>query len=48
MRRSGAEPWGRGDVLGVAQTAGIMGAKRTSDLIPMCHILPITGLPDHL
>ncbi len=34
---------GKGDVLGVAQTAGIMGAKRTSDLIPMCHILPITG-----
>lgn len=34
---------GKGDVLGVAATAGIMGAKRTSDLIPMCHILPITG-----
>lgn len=33
---------GKGDVLGVATTAGIMGAKRTSDLIPMCHILPIT------
>ena len=32
---------GKGDVLGVATTAGIMGAKRTSDLIPMCHI-PIT------
>ena len=29
-------------MLGVATTAGIMGAKRTSDLIPMCHILPIT------
>ena len=35
-------PAGKGDVLGVATTAGIMGAKRTSDLIPMCHILPIT------
>lgn len=34
---------GKGDVLGVATTAGIMGAKRTSELIPMCHILPITG-----
>lgn len=34
---------GKGDVLGVATTAGIMGAKRTSDLIPMCHILPITN-----
>lgn len=34
---------GKGDVLGVAATAGIMGAKRTADLIPMCHILPITN-----
>lgn len=34
---------GKGDVLGVAQTAGIMGAKKTFELIPMCHILPITG-----
>lgn len=33
----------KGDVLGIAATAGIMGAKRTSDLIPMCHILPITN-----
>ena len=33
----------KGDVLGVAATAGIMGAKKTSDLIPMCHILPITN-----
>ncbi|WP_072523691.1 cyclic pyranopterin monophosphate synthase MoaC [Clostridium sp. Marseille-P3244] len=33
----------KGDVLSVAATAGIMGAKRTSDLIPMCHILPITN-----
>lgn len=33
---------GKGDVLGVATTAGIMGAKRTAELIPMCHILPIT------
>lgn len=32
----------KGDVLGVATTAGIMGAKRTFELIPMCHILPIT------
>ena len=31
------------DVLSVAATAGIMGAKKTSDLIPMCHILPITN-----
>ena len=34
---------GKGDVLGVATTAGIMGAKRTSELIPMGHILPITN-----
>lgn len=34
---------GKGDVLGVAQTAGIMAAKRTFELIPMCHILPLTG-----
>ncbi len=34
---------GKGDVLGVAATAGVMGAKKTSDLIPMCHILPLTG-----
>ena len=34
---------GKGDVLGVATTAGIMGAKRTAELIPMCHILPITN-----
>ena len=33
----------KGDVLGVAATAGIMGAKRTAELIPMCHILPITN-----
>ena len=30
-------------MLGVATTAGIMGAKKTSELIPMCHILPITS-----
>jgi cyclic pyranopterin monophosphate synthase len=33
---------GKGDVLGVARLAGIMGAKRTSDLIPLCHPLPLT------
>ena len=35
---------GKGDVLGVAQIAGIMGAKRTPDLIPMCHPLLLTGV----
>ncbi len=34
----------KGDVLGVAQVAGIMGAKRTPDLIPMCHPLLLTGV----
>jgi len=32
----------KGDVLTVAQIAGIMAAKRTSDLIPLCHPLPLT------
>ena len=32
----------KGDVLAVARLAGIMGAKKTSDLIPLCHPLPIT------
>ena len=34
----------KGDVLGVARLAGIMAAKRTSDLIPLCHPLRITGV----
>ena len=32
----------KGDVLGVARLAGIMAAKKTSELIPLCHPLPIT------
>jgi cyclic pyranopterin phosphate synthase len=34
----------KGDVLGVARLAGIMGAKRTAELIPLCHPLPITSV----
>ena len=34
----------KGDALAVARVAGIMGAKRTSDLIPLCHPLAITGV----
>ena len=34
----------KGDVLAVARIAGIMGAKKTSDLIPLCHNLNLTGL----
>ena len=42
----------KGDVLGVARVAGILAAKRTSDLIPLCHPLPlhdvgVTLAPDH-
>lgn len=34
----------KGDVLAVAQVAGIMGAKRTPELIPMCHPVPVDGI----
>ena len=34
----------KGDVLGVARLAGIMAAKRTSELIPLCHPLPLTDV----
>jgi cyclic pyranopterin phosphate synthase len=34
----------KGDVLGVAELAGVMGGKRTSDLIPLCHPIPLTDL----
>src|ERR1041384_7504079 len=42
----------KGDVLGAARIAGIMAAKRTHQLIPLCHPLPITKVsidiePDH-
>ncbi len=39
--QSGGMP--KGDVIAVARIAGIMAAKRTPDLIPLCHPLPITG-----
>jgi len=35
---------GKGDVLGVARLAGIQGAKRTADLIPLCHPIRLTGV----
>jgi cyclic pyranopterin phosphate synthase len=34
----------KGDVLGVAQLAGIMGAKQTSNLVPLCHPLALTSV----
>ena len=41
IRDGGAK---KGDVLGVARIAGIMAAKRTSELIPLCHPLPIASI----
>lgn len=41
VRRGGHR---KGDVLGIARVAGIMGAKRTSDLIPLCHPIGLTHL----
>ena len=38
----------KGDVLGIARVAGIMAAKRTHELIPLCHPLPISGVEVHL
>ncbi len=34
----------KGDVLGIARVAGIMGAKRTSDLVPLCHPIMLTNV----
>lgn len=35
---------GKGDVMTVAKVAGVLAAKRTSDLIPLCHSLPLTDV----
>ncbi len=40
--RDGSVP--KGDALAVARIAGIIGAKKTPDLIPLCHPLPLTGV----
>jgi len=42
LQRIVAGAHAKGDVLGVARLAGIMGAKRTADLIPLCHPLALT------
>lgn len=42
FRKVAARELAKGDVLGVAQVAGVMGAKRTAELIPLCHPLPLT------
>jgi cyclic pyranopterin monophosphate synthase len=38
----------KGDALATAQVAGIMAAKRTSELIPLCHPLPLTSIDVHV
>ncbi len=38
----------KGDVRAIAELAGIMGAKRTPDLIPLCHPLPLDGVEVHV
>lgn len=42
LARIEAGGYHKGDVLGVARIAGIMGAKRTADLVPLCHSLALT------
>ena len=44
LRRIRERSIAKGDVLAVAQIAGIQAAKKTSDWIPMCHPLPLTGV----
>ena len=46
LLRDGSIP--KGDALAVARIAGIMGAKRTPDIIPLCHPLPLSGVDVHL
>jgi cyclic pyranopterin monophosphate synthase len=38
----------KGDALAAAEIAGVMAAKRTSDLIPLCHPLPLTAIDVHV
>ena len=44
FEKVGAGAMGKGDVLGVARIAGIMGAKKTAELIPLCHILNLSSV----
>jgi cyclic pyranopterin phosphate synthase len=46
VRRLGELP--KGDALTAAQLAGVMAAKRTSELIPLCHPLPLTAIDVHV
>ena len=43
LRRIREMSFSKGNVLEVARLAGIMAAKKTSDLIPLCHSLPLSG-----
>lgn len=44
LSRIRAGDHGKGDVLGIARVAGIMAAKRTAELVPLCHPLPLTAV----
>ncbi len=44
MEKVGHRDVTKGDVLGTARLAGIMGAKKTSELIPLCHMVGLTGV----
>ena len=44
LARIAEHGFAKGDVLAVAQLAGIMGAKRTAELIPLCHPLPLSSV----
>lgn len=44
LQRIRAGQVGKGDVLAVADVAAVMAAKRTPEIIPMCHSLPLTGV----
>ena len=44
LERIATHGFKKGDVLGVAQLAGILAAKRTADLIPLCHPLPLSSV----
>lgn len=44
LARAAARDTKKGDPLAIAELAGIMAAKRTSDLIPLCHPLPLSGV----
>jgi cyclic pyranopterin phosphate synthase len=44
LQRIRQQDFGKGDVLAVARLAGIMAAKRTDELIPLCHSLPLASV----